>query len=420
MKPQAAVTGPRWITLASHRLWLLARADDILTLFERAAINPLGGFFELDDAGQPMPNGATPGKAPTRALHLTTRTVHCFAIAHLLGRPGADRLVDHGMDFLWNGHRDTVNGGYMWGIGYGAPTDDTKQAYGHAHVLLAAASAKVAGHPHADRLLTDVTTVINERFWEDKHGAVAEEFTRDWKPYDTYRGQNSNMHLTEALMAAFEATGDTTYLRMAERITDLIIRRHAAQNRWHVAEHFTTEWLLDRDYAASPMFRPAGTTPGHSLEWTRLMLQLWELGGRKLDWIPDAAKRLFAQTVTDGWDPDKGGFYYTLNWDGSPRIRDRYWWPCCEGIGAAHFLASHDPDPAYEAWYRRIWDFSKRCFIDPANGGWRGQVDDALRPNADPFFGKPDIYHSLQACLIPLLPTRGSITKGLVDGGIAV
>ncbi|MBP0651923.1 AGE family epimerase/isomerase, partial [Mycobacterium tuberculosis] len=81
-------------------------------------------------------------------------------------------------------------------------------------------------------------------------------------PYDTYRGQNSNMHLTEALMAAFEATGDSTYLRMAERIADLIIHRHASANRWHVAEHFTTEWLLDRDYAASPMFRPAGTTPG--------------------------------------------------------------------------------------------------------------------------------------------------------------
>ncbi|MBP0644371.1 AGE family epimerase/isomerase, partial [Mycobacterium tuberculosis] len=46
--------------------------------------------------------------------------------------------------------------------------------------------------------------------------------------------------------------------RMAERIADLIIHRHASANRWHVAEHFTTEWLLDRDYAASPMFRPAG------------------------------------------------------------------------------------------------------------------------------------------------------------------
>jgi mannose/cellobiose epimerase-like protein (N-acyl-D-glucosamine 2-epimerase family) len=344
--------------------------------------------------------------------------VHCFAIAHLMGRPGAARLIDHGMEFLWKGHRDPVHGGYMWGVGYGAATDDTKQAYGHAHVLLAAAGAKVAGHPDADRLLTDVSTVLDERFWEERHGAVAEEFTRDWKPYDTYRGQNSNMHLTEALMAAYEATGEGRYLTMAERIADLIIRRNAAANRWHVAEHFTTEWLLDRDYAQSPMFRPAGTTPGHSLEWTRLLLQLWALGGRRLDWIPDAAKRLFAQTVTDGWDKETGGFYYTLNWDGTPRVRDRYWWPCCEGIGAAHFLSQLDPNPAYEEWYRRIWTFATAAFIDPANGGWRAQVDDKLKPNSDPFFGKPDIYHSLQACVIPLLPTSGSVTKGLIETGI--
>ena len=65
---------------------------------------------------------------------------------------------------------------------------------------------------------------MEERFWEEQFGAVAEEFSRDWQSYDTYRGQNSNMHLTESLMAAFEATNDSTYLRMAEQIADLIVR----------------------------------------------------------------------------------------------------------------------------------------------------------------------------------------------------
>lgn len=101
-----------------------------------------------------------------------------------MGRPGADALIDHGMDFLWNGHRDAVHGGYMWGIGFPDPTDDTKQAYGHAHVLLAGASAKVAGHPDADRLIADVTEVLVNRFWEEAYGAVAERFTRDWRSFD--------------------------------------------------------------------------------------------------------------------------------------------------------------------------------------------------------------------------------------------
>ena len=225
------------------------------------------------------------------------------------------------------------------------------------------------------------------------------------------------MHLTESLMAAFEATEEVEYIHMAERIAELIIRRHAAENDWRLPEHFTSDWRVDRDYAGSPVFRPYGTTPGHSLEWSRLLLQLWELGGRKLEWLLASARALFAQAVADGWDKQTGGFFYTLDWEGQPRIRDRYWWPCCEGVGAAAFLNAIDCDVSYEEWYRRIWSFIAARFIDRDNGGWRAQVDDALRPSSDPFYGKVDIYHSLQACLIPTLPTSGSVTRGLLGAG---
>nr|WP_256515673.1 AGE family epimerase/isomerase [Alsobacter ponti] len=401
--------------MPAHRLWLLRQADALFDLFA-GAVDPAGGFHDLDTDGSPMPAGAN----PARQLHATTRMVHCFAIGHLMGRPGCDAIVDHGMAFLWNGHRDAARGGYLWGVGPQGPTDDSKQAYGHAFVLLAASSAKVAGHPDADRLLADVTETLLTRFWEERHGAVAEEFARDWTPLGDYRGQNSNMHLTEALMAAFEATGDGQYLRMAERIADLIVNRHARALGWRLAEHFDAEWALDRDYSGSPMFRPYGVTPGHWLEWARLLVQLWELGGRRVDWLPGAARGLFLQAVQDGWDRDKGGFYYTLEWSGAPRIRDRYWWPCCEGIGAAHVLRATTGEAVFEEWYRRIWNFSAARFIDAKHGGWVPQLDDALRPNSDPFFGKPDIYHALQACLIPLLPATGSITRGLVTRGVSI
>src|SRR5260370_24186705 len=129
----------------------------------------------------------------------------------------------------------------------------------------------VAGHPDGARLLADVSTVIHERFWEEQYGACTEEFSRNWRSYDSYHGQNSNMHLTESLMAAFEATNDSTYLRMAERIASLIVHRHAAENRWRLPEHFTSDWHVKRDYARSPVFRPYGTSPDHSLQWSRLL-----------------------------------------------------------------------------------------------------------------------------------------------------
>jgi mannose/cellobiose epimerase-like protein (N-acyl-D-glucosamine 2-epimerase family) len=406
--------GPRFVERPAHRRWLLGQAMGLIDFFHYRAFNPAGGFFPLDDAGRPFP--AEGGAGVERQIHDTARTVHCFAVAHLLGLPGADRMIDHGMKFLWTRHRDPANGGYFWGVDDETATNPTKQAYGHAFVLLAASSAKVVGHPDADRLLADVSEVLRTRFWEADAGASSEEYAADWSPLGTYRGQNSNMHLTEALMAAFEATGDRAYLAMGESIASMIIGRHAREQDWRVAEHFTSDWEIDRDYEGDPTFRPAGTTPGHALEWSRLLVQLWNLGDRAHEWLIDAARQLFFKTVAIGWDQGTGGFYYTLDWQNRPARSDRFWWPCAEGIGAAAVLGAVDPNPRFEEWYRRIWDFSVNHLIDHDNGGWFPELGPDLKPVSRVFRGKPDLYHALQACLIPLLPPDGSITRGLLKG----
>lgn len=403
--------GPRdtpWRDAAFHRAWLTAEARALFDLFGEAVLNPRGGFFDLDEAGVPVRDATG---SNTRQLHATTRLVFCHSIGHRIGRPGSSRLVEHGMDYLWRAHRDAEHGGYFWGVGDDGPVDPLKQAYGHAFVLLAGAGAKAVQHPDADRLIADVLNVLTERFWEPAHGASAEEFTRDWGPFDRYRGQNSNMHLTEALMAGFEVTGDERLLAMAERIADLIIRRHAAAEAWHLPEHFREDWSVDRDYAGSDMFRPAGTTPGHWLEWSRLLALLWTAGGKRHAWMPEAARNLFRTAVRDGWDAERGGFFYTLDWSGAPRVTDKIWWPVCEAIGAAHVLATLDPDPFYETWYRECWTFADAHLIDRANGGWRPQLDRELRPKSTLFTGKPDLYHALQACLIPLFPVGGGLLR---------
>ena len=179
-------------------------------------------------------------------------------------------------------------------------------------------------------------------------------------------------------MAAFEATGEASFLAEAESIADLILRRSASVCDWRVPEHYRADWTIDRDYKGSDMFRPYGVTPGHALEWTRLALQLWALGGRRLAWLPDAARGLFARALAEGWDKAQGGVYYTLEWSGAPRVRDRLWWPVCEGIGAATFLGALDGGADVEAWYRRLWDFAARHFIDRRDGGWLPQLDDSL------------------------------------------
>ena len=348
-------------------------------------------------------------------MHATTRLVHCFAIAHLLGRPGAADFVDHGMRALLTRHRDARWGGYFWSFDPDGPRERDKLAYGHAFVLLAASSAKCAGHPDADRLLADISEVLETRFWEPGPGASAEEFREDWTPFSAYRGQNSNMHMTEALMAAFEATGERSYLDKAERIADLILRRNAAAADWRVPEHYHADWSPDLGYRGSDVFRPYGYTPGHALEWARLALQLWALGGRKLEWLPDAARRLFAQALAQGWDA-RGGLYYTVEYDGAPRVRDRLWWPMCEGVGAAHFLAALDGDAFHEDWYRRLWDFIARRQIDRREGGWHPQLDNSLNPIRRLFRRQAGPLPRAAGLPDPALPGRRQFDAGDSDG----
>lgn len=397
-----------WTTRPWHRDWLHVRANALFDLFQSNAVNPGGGFHDLDAAGRPF--------GTIRHIHQTARMVHCFAIATKLGRPGAATIVEHGMRFLWEGHRDRHHGGYCWSLDDSGFKDDSKQAYGHAFVMLAAADATMIGHPLGKQMLADVTDVINTRFWEDYYGAVSEEYARNWAKISSYRGQNSNMHLTEALMAAFEATHDAHYLDKAKRIAHLIIGRHAAALDHAVAEHFDEQWKVDRGYKGSDMFRPAGTTPGHWLEWARLMAQLWVLDQRREKWMIDAAEKLFHSAVARGWDTAKGGFYYTLDFDNRPAITHKIWWPLTEAIGAAAFLNALKPDRFYEDWYRKLWDFAAIHFIDPANGGWFPELGSDLKPIDRFFTGKPDIYHALQACLIPLFPANGSLMRAVQNG----
>ncbi|MGJ8534596.1 MAG: AGE family epimerase/isomerase [Alphaproteobacteria bacterium] len=408
-----AEDGAKFTTQKGHRIWLRAQADALLEFFEPQVINPAGGFRLLGNSGQPLPTD--PNHAGSeQELHDTTRMVHCFSIGKLLGRSSADTYIDQGMDFIWNHHRDIGNGGYYWGVRDNGPSNPNKLAYGHAFVLLAASSAKAVGHRDADRLLEDVTEILHSRFWDAENGTTSEEYTADWEDISDYRGQNSNMHLTEALMAAYEVTLDQTYLDMAQSIAEFFINQHARTLGWRVPEHFDSEWRVDLDHTGDPVFRPKGVTPGHALEWSRLIIQLWNMNKRQHDWMPEAAKHLFLVAVETGWDTESGGLYYTTDWSNRPDQAVRLWWPCAEGVAAAAVLGTVHSDPEIEDWYRKIWGFIDNNFIDHKEGGWFPELDSELSRTNIIFAGKPDLYHALQACLIPLLPSDGSVIQGLI------
>lgn len=390
----------RWNT-AAHRDWMLGDARRQFAFFA-PSLNPSGGFDYLDDDGRPLPG-------QPRELHATGRMVHAFALGHAAGLVSDGRVVDHGLQTLWRHHRDAGQGGYLWSFdASGQVVRGDKLAYGHAFVLLAAASAKLIGHPDADRLLDDIRQVIEDRFWDPDHRRMREEYARDWSEISDYRGMNANMHSVEAFLVAYEATEDRLFLDRALDMIRFFIGKMALAHQWRVPEHYDLSWQVDADYEGDPMFRPAGRTPGHWFEWARLCLQAWDLDGRRDPAIRDWARALCDRADRDGWcGADGGGLLYTVDADGRPLRENRYWWPVAEAIAAIATLQKLGEDHG-EA-YARYLRCAEAKFIDPDRGGW---YPDADRQGTQ-FTGKPDIYHAVQAVLYPLSPAVSRLSDAL-------
>jgi mannose/cellobiose epimerase-like protein (N-acyl-D-glucosamine 2-epimerase family) len=355
-----------------------------------------GGFAWLDADGRPDP-------AQPLQLWITARMTHVFALGHLLGRPGAAALADHGLAALRGTFADPEHGGWYAQV----PGDGAKRAYEHAFVLLAASSARVAGRPGARTLFDQAAAVIDERFWDGAAGACRESYDRSWSVSEPYRGANANMHMVEAFLAAGDASGDARWHARAGRIAERLIDGTARAHDWRLPEHFDAQWRPLPGYNAdepSHPFRPFGVTPGHGLEWARLLLHLD--AARPVAWAREAAAELFARAVGDGWED---GFAYTTDFAGVSVVRDRFHWVLAEGIGAAAALGEAE-------WEARWWAWAERHLIDRERGSWRHELDEHNRPAARTWQGKPDVYHALQATLIPRAPRAPGRARAIEEG----
>jgi mannose/cellobiose epimerase-like protein (N-acyl-D-glucosamine 2-epimerase family) len=381
-----------------------------------------GGFGWLDGDGRLDP-------ARGRPLWITTRMTHCFALGRLLGREQDGPLADHGVAALGGLYRDTEFGGWHTDPDHPGDRDDTglKGAYGHAFVILAASSATAADRPGGRELLADALAVSERYFWDDRAGAVAEEWDRGFAVLDPYRGANANMHTVEAYLAAADATGDRTWRDRALRIASRIIGSGAHGHEWRVPEHFDADWTEQPDYnrdAPAHPFRPYGATPGHGLEWGRLLLHLEaslaadglldapEAGAGAHSWLRRAAIGLFDRALTDGWDDEHGGICYTTDWDGTPVVAQHFHWVTCEAIATAALLHRVTGEERFAEWYRRMWDYAREHFLD-GRPGWQMEVDPDGAPSSVTWNGRPDTYHALQVCLVPMLPLTPAFASAL-------
>jgi sulfoquinovose isomerase len=384
--------------------WRRAEADRLID-FGRGAVLPGGGFGWLDDHGQIDATKPCP-------VYVNARMTHVFSLAHLTGTDGTQALAAWGVQALATRYADREHGGWFASLdAAGQVTDATKMNYAHAHVLLAAASATAAGIAGAPELLAAAGAAIDRYFWSDAEGCARESWDAAFTESEPYRGANSNMHSVEAYLAAGDVTGNPVWHARAASIATRLIDGYARAGGWRVPEHFDENWQPLPDYNTdrrNDQFRPYGTTPGHSFEWARLLLDLeaaQAARGAVLDWLPEAAVALFDTAVTDAEARDgHPGLLYTVDTEGQPVMTARLHWVACEAVLAADALYRRTGAERFAAAATRWWDEIDRYFIDRTGGSWWHELSADLTPGGSTWSGKPDIYHAYQAVLFPSLP----------------
>ncbi|MFA6297728.1 MAG: AGE family epimerase/isomerase [Nocardioides sp.] len=401
--------------------YLVAQRAELLRFAQGAKC--ARGFGYLDASGVVDP-------ARPVELWITCRMTHVFALGLLAaeapapGGPdarGLRVLAEHGVRSLRTSLADIEYGGWFAAVdidGDDRVADDSKQAYGHAFVVLAASSAAAAGIDGARDLLGDALTCLEQRFWDDGHGLVVDRWDRAWTRLDPYRGINANMHTVEALLAAGDVTGDPVWHERAGRVADRVVA-WAGANQWRIPEHFDEQWqpLLGhhRDEPAHP-FQPYGATVGHGLEWARLLVAVAEsLGDAAPTGLLDAASALAERAVADGWAVDGAeGFVYTTDWQGAPVVRARMHWVAAEAVNTAEVLRRVTGDVRWEERRAQWWAYVDRHLVDRERGSWTHELDEHNRPSGVTWPGKPDVYHAYQAALLPSLPVTPSFASALV------
>ena len=312
---------------------------------------------------------------------------HVFGLAQLLGRPGADELVRHGVAAL---DRRAA-----------ARRRARRLAGEHGRRHEGRLRARVRDARRFDRRDRPASTggrraarataldVWQDRFWDDARGhgrrAVG---PRAGRRLDDYRGAQ-RQHARRRGVAGRRRRAARRPTRPASggcasqalRTTERVVHGWARERDWRLPEHFTADWTplpdYNRDRPADP-FRPYGVTVGHQFEWARLALHLRAV-------TADAARPgcsttptgLFDAAATRGWAAD--------GHDGLP-VHARLGRPA--GRRRPHALGAVRGDRGGDGAgrghrRRRATAISGRalagarrggCFADPATGNWHHEL----------------------------------------------
>jgi mannose/cellobiose epimerase-like protein (N-acyl-D-glucosamine 2-epimerase family) len=183
-------------------------------------------------------------------------------------------------------------------------------------------------------------------------------------PDDGVLLQNPHMHLTEACLAAFEASGDQRFLDQARELVGLLKAR--LFDGASLGERFAPDWRRLEGEAGRAL------DPGHHFEWAWILAQYRRLSGDDIGNYPEA---LVAFGEKFGVDPRSHAVFDAVRDDGAVLQGASRAWTNTErikGYLALYELTGRDPRAEVAQSVNLLFD---RYFAGSTPGLWVDRFD---------------------------------------------
>ena len=313
-----------------------------------------GGFVDR------LHRDGTADRAAPRRVFVQARQIYCYAKAAQMGwYPEGRAIALKGLEHLLaKAKAPDGKPGYVHRLtAEGAVLDARRDAYDHAFILLALSTVYGLDKDAQVRAEIDALLAFLDEHLRSPHGGFHEGL-----PVTLPRRQNPQMHLFEAMIAAFDATHDLSFQNRAGEFFALFLANLYDKQRCILTEYFEEDWSK---------IEPVSVEPGHQAEWAWLLKGFERITGcptgqRRTDLLATALRYRDAAT---GCLIDEGDA------EGNIRKSSRRLWPQTElakaWIAGAESGEAGAADEARGALVR----LERHYLSHPVRGGWYDQFD---------------------------------------------
>lgn len=317
-----------------------------------------------------------------------TRAIYLMAVGHeLTGNPAYLEQVKLGSDFLLRQFRDPLHGGWYEAVGPdGKLKNGNKRLYSQVFVIFALAHAYRATHDPRYLEAARLTWQDIRLRYADAHGGFRAGTNRDFSQTKLGNSQNPIMHLFEALLVLYQASGSREAFEGAESIAKFVAYRlmeGLPDGTARIAE------LYDDDWRPLSGERGGYIDIGHQFEWAFLSSAATEAGLSPI--YAGVADRLLNYAEATGYDVKDRGVITSISPEGKTKHQRGYW----QQVEALRALIHHAAIQGRSDLWGRITELTELIrtdFLDKQNGGWYHLTLSKCR-KGNCYDLQPDGYH---------------------------